>query len=148
MFFYGYEDSGFVGTAVIGVKESNNRFIKEVLDYYNKNGIFFINEKFRTFASEIAYSKKKYEKTNIADYFIYLSDKPELLQILQEIVELDLEIEEEHIFDAVNDYIKVMEEEYRNQEIKRLKELIKNTIDFDEKLRLSERVQNLKKGVE
>ena len=52
------------------------------------------------------------------------------------------------IFDAVNDYIKVMEEEYRNQEIKRLKELIKNTIDFDEKLRLSERVQNLKKGVE
>ena len=120
----------------------------KVLDYYNKNGIFFINEKFRTFASEIAYSKKKYEQTNIADYFIYLSDKPELLQILQEIVKLDLEIEEEHIFDAVNDYIKVMEEEYRNQEIKRLKELIKNTIDFDEKLRLSERVQNLKKGVE
>ena len=120
----------------------------KVLDYYNKNGIFFINERFRTFASEIAYSKKKYEQTNIADYYIYLSDKPELLNVLQEIVKLDLEIEEEHIFDAVKDYIKVMEEEYKNQEIRRLKELIKNTIDFDEKVRLSERVQNLKKGVE
>jgi len=121
---------------------------EKILDYYNKNGIFFTNEKFRTFASEIAYSKKKYEQTNIADYYIYLSDKPELLQILQEIVKLDLEIEEEHILDAVYDYIKVMEEDYRNQEIKRLKELIKNTIDFDEKVKLLERVQNLKKGVE
>ncbi len=34
--FLGYEDSGYVGTAVIGVKEKNNRYIKEILDYYNK----------------------------------------------------------------------------------------------------------------
>ena len=34
--FLGYEDSGFVGTAVIGVKEKNNPYIKEILDYYNK----------------------------------------------------------------------------------------------------------------
>ena len=34
--FLGYEDSGFVGTAVIGVKEKDNQYIKEILDYYNK----------------------------------------------------------------------------------------------------------------
>lgn len=34
--FLGYEDSGYVGTAVIGVKEKNNKYIKEILDYYNK----------------------------------------------------------------------------------------------------------------
>lgn len=34
--FLGYEDSGFIGTAVIGVKEKNNKYIKEILDYYNK----------------------------------------------------------------------------------------------------------------
>ena len=34
--FLGYEDSGFVGTAVIGVKEKNNKYIKEILDYYDK----------------------------------------------------------------------------------------------------------------
>ena len=34
--FLGYEDSGFIGTAVIGVKEKNNKYIKEILDYYNR----------------------------------------------------------------------------------------------------------------
>ena len=34
--FLGYEDSGYVGTAVIGVKEKNNKYIKEILDYYNR----------------------------------------------------------------------------------------------------------------
>ncbi len=34
--FLGYEDTGYVGTAVIGVKEKNNKYIKEILDYYNK----------------------------------------------------------------------------------------------------------------
>lgn len=33
--FFGYEDSGLVGTAVIGVKEKHNKYIKEILDYYN-----------------------------------------------------------------------------------------------------------------
>lgn len=33
--FLGYEDSGYVGTAVIGVKEKENKYIKEILDYYN-----------------------------------------------------------------------------------------------------------------
>lgn len=33
--FLGYEDSGYIGTAVIGVKEKNNKYIKEILDYYN-----------------------------------------------------------------------------------------------------------------
>lgn len=34
--FLGFEDTGYVGTAVIGVKEKNNKYIKEILDYYNK----------------------------------------------------------------------------------------------------------------
>lgn len=34
--FLGFEDSGYMGTAVIGVKEKENRYIKEILDYYNQ----------------------------------------------------------------------------------------------------------------
>ena len=34
--FLGYEDTGYVGTAVIGVKEKHNKYIKEILDFYNK----------------------------------------------------------------------------------------------------------------
>ena len=33
--FLGTEDSGYVGTAVIGVKEKKNKYIKAILDYYN-----------------------------------------------------------------------------------------------------------------
>lgn len=33
--FLGLEDSGYVGTAVIGVKEKNNQYVKNILDYYN-----------------------------------------------------------------------------------------------------------------
>lgn len=34
--FLGYEDSGYVGTAVIGAKEKENKYMKEILDYYDK----------------------------------------------------------------------------------------------------------------
>lgn len=34
--FLGFEDSGYMGTAVIGVKEKENKYIKEILDYYNQ----------------------------------------------------------------------------------------------------------------
>lgn len=34
--FLGLEDSGFIGTAVIGVKEKNNKYLEEILEYYNK----------------------------------------------------------------------------------------------------------------
>lgn len=41
--FMGYEDSGYVGTAVIGVKEKKNKYIKEIMDYYNKLDHFYVN---------------------------------------------------------------------------------------------------------
>lgn len=34
--FLGFEDSGYMGTAVIGVKNKENKYIKEILDYYNQ----------------------------------------------------------------------------------------------------------------
>lgn len=40
--FMGYEDSGYVGTAVIGVKEKHNKYIKEILDYYDKLEHFYL----------------------------------------------------------------------------------------------------------
>ncbi|MBR0351175.1 MAG: hypothetical protein IJH76_05125 [Clostridia bacterium] len=40
--FMGYEDSGYFGTAVIGVKEKHNKYIKEILDYYDKLEHFYI----------------------------------------------------------------------------------------------------------
>jgi len=118
----------------------------DVLDYYNKEGIFFPEEKFRLFASEIAYYQKKYqkEKISLADFESYLQDRGELLTILREIMSFD--IDSNITFDAVLDYVQVMECDYKNREIKRLKEMIKNTTDLDLKMKLSEKVRSLKIG--
>lgn len=32
--FLGYEDSGYIGTAVIGSKEKNNKYLEEIMEYY------------------------------------------------------------------------------------------------------------------
>ncbi len=40
--FLGFEDSGYMGTAVIGVKEKNSKYLKEILEYYNNLEHFYI----------------------------------------------------------------------------------------------------------
>lgn len=40
--FLGFEDSGYVGTAVVGVKEKNTKYLKEILEYYNNLEHFYI----------------------------------------------------------------------------------------------------------
>lgn len=117
---------------------------KEVLDYYNQENIFFPEEKFRTFASEISYFSKKCGIMSLADFYTYLSDKEELLSLLHEIMELNLE--DDIPFEAVLDYIQVMEKDYKNREIKRLKEMIRMSPDLNEKAMLSERVRSLRIG--
>lgn len=77
--FLGYEDSGFIGTAVIGVKEKNNKYIKEILDYYNKQEEFN-SEIMYNYANPVIITKilKKYsshindEGIEIIDNNIYI----------------------------------------------------------------------------
>lgn len=41
--FLGYEDSGYFGTAVIGAKDKNSKYMKQILDYYDKQQHFYVN---------------------------------------------------------------------------------------------------------
>lgn len=41
--FLGYENSGYFGTAVIGAKEKNSKYMKQILDYYDKQQHFYVN---------------------------------------------------------------------------------------------------------
>ena len=77
--FLGFEDSGYVGTAVIGVSEKKNRYIEEILKYYN-NIKEFNSEMIYNYANPIIITKilKKYqEKVNedgmtVVDNNIYI----------------------------------------------------------------------------
>jgi len=117
---------------------------EDVLQYYEREGIFFPEERFRTFASEISYLLRKYGIMSLADFYTYLLDKEELLSLLQEIMELNLQ--DDVPFEVVLDYVQVMEDGYRNREIRRLKEEIRKCPDLHEKARLSEKVRSLKIG--
>lgn len=54
--FMGYEDSGYVGTAVIGVAEKHNKYMKEILDFYNKIDHFY-PENVNNYANPIVITK-------------------------------------------------------------------------------------------
>ena len=77
--FLGYEDSGYVGTAVIGVNEKNSKYMKEILDYYD-NIEHFNAELMYTYANPVIITKvinkyKKYENEDgitIFDNNIYV----------------------------------------------------------------------------
>lgn len=72
--FLGYEDSGYVGTAVIGVKEKNNKYIKEILDYYNNITKFDPNIMYN-YANPVIITKilKKYD-SHIDENGIHIFD--------------------------------------------------------------------------
>ncbi len=72
--FFGYEDSGYLGTAVIGVKEKHNKYIKEILDYYN-NLEHFNSEIMYNYANPVIITKivKKYE-SHINEQGIHIFD--------------------------------------------------------------------------
>lgn len=60
--FMGYEDSGYVGTAVIGVKNKNNKYIKEIIDYYDNLDHFYV-QSINNYTNPIIITKilKKYD---------------------------------------------------------------------------------------
>ena len=62
--FLGYEDSGYVGTAVIGVAETHNKYIKEILEFYNELEHFNIDVIYN-YANPVIITKilKKYESS-------------------------------------------------------------------------------------
>lgn len=66
--FMGYEDSGYVGTAMIGTKEKENKYVKEILDYYN-NIEHFNPEIMYNYANPVIITKilKGYEMTKDND---------------------------------------------------------------------------------
>lgn len=118
----------------------------DVIDYYDKHGIFFYEDKFKILANEISYYYRKYSKISEADFYTYLSDKEDLLSLFKDIMS---SVDFDDISDLViKDNIKVLEDYTKNQEIKRLKEMLKNTSDFNKKLELSEKIARIKIGSE
>ena len=115
---------------------------KKCLEEYDEGKINFLNEEERFLASEISYYYKKYGKVSVADFYTYINDKEELKKVFDRIFELDLdnEITDREMYD----YINTLKEFRVKDEIKRLKERIKEEPDVNKQIEIASQIRELK----
>lgn len=106
--------------------------------------LVFPEEAMRTLTSEIIYYYNKYGSINIADFYTYLEDKESLLNLFNEIVAGNYI--EHTTKDDLFLYFKVIREYGKNQEIKRLTNLMKKEVDPLEQAKIVEKIRKLRIG--
>ena len=111
---------------------------------FENDKIYFPTEKQRFLASEILYYSKLYGIITIADFYTYLQNKEELLEILNEVVSLELKDEVDD--NVILDYVKVLDEKRTKLEMERLKQIMLDKKDPLEQAKIAERMRKLKMG--
>jgi len=115
---------------------------KKCLEEFDEGRINFLNEEERFLASEISYYYKKYGSITVADFYTYINSKEKLKEVFDRIFELDLEKE---ITDKeIDDYINTLKEFRVKEEIKRLKQQIKDETDVNKQIEIASRIRELK----
>jgi len=101
----------------------DNQIIKQA----EQKIIYISNDKIRLLFNEIIYFYHKYGTFIIADFFTHLSEKEELLKLLEKIISLDLK--EKYSNEEIEDYIKVINEEVKERKLKKLEQKLKEETD-------------------
>ena len=112
--------------------------------YKNRLG-YFKEKKERTLVSEIVYYNNVHNNINLADFITYVMPQEDLSEYVNEIINLNsntvVSLEE------FNSCVDVVLEILKKDEIKELKEKIKNELDVNKKVELIARLTELKKEV-
>lgn len=98
----------------------------EACKYYEKKLNFLPRKEERYLSNEIIHTYKVDGKLVLADFITKLSDKPELFEVLKSVLS---NVYEESNFEAFKDYITVIKDYNKNQNIKRLKKLMSEESD-------------------
>lgn len=115
-----------------------------IISLVEKEKIVFPSEKSRILSSEIIYFYKKYGYINVPDFYTYVQDKDDILILLNSIL---VDNYSEHTStDELYLYFKVINEERRNQEIKRLILLMEKEVDPLEQAKIVEKIRKLRMG--
>mgnify|MGYP001623944502 FL=1 len=115
-----------------------------VIDKVERENLVFPTEALRALYCEIVYFYHKYGFINEADFYTYLTDKQELINLLNEVLVLDLkpDINDEELYDYVN----VIREYNLTNAIKRLETKIKETTDQTLQIKYAEEIRKLRIG--
>jgi len=115
----------------------------KVIEKVKKESVCFLVPKIRYLYNEILSYYEHYSNINIADIYTYLTDKEELLALVNEITKTD---DYDCSDDAITDYIQVIKAYNTRQEVKRLNELMKKEADPLEKSKIAEKIRLIKIG--
>ena len=108
---------------------------------YEKKLNYLPSKEARLLANEIMYAYRYNESLVLADFLTNLSTNEELFELVKDIMK---NVDDESNFESFNDYIAVIREYNKNQEIKRLKDMIKEETDPVKKAALLEQIRLVK----
>ena len=115
-----------------------------VITQVENERLIFPEEVMRSTCSEIIYYYKKYGSINEADFYTYIQDKEKIYNFLNSI--LASNYNETTTEEELSEYFKVIKEYSKNQEIKRLTNLMKKEIDPLEQAKITEKIRKLRLG--
>ena len=117
---------------------------EELINKVSSEKLIFPNDESRILASEINYYYLKNGSINIPDFYTYVQDKEEVVDLLNGILAGNYmdNINEEDF----NEYCKVIKDYSKNGEIKRLTGLLKKEIDPIEQAKIANEIRNLRMG--
>ena len=115
-----------------------------VISQVENEHLIFPSEKARVLASEIIYYYKKYGMIEVADFYTYIQDKEDIAIFLNSI--LASSYNEDTTKEELFLYFNVVKDYGRNQEIKRLTNLMKKEMDPLEQAKIVEKIRKLRMG--
>ena len=115
-----------------------------VISQVENERLIFPNEESRVLSSEIIYYYKKYGVVNVADFYTYIQDKENILMFLNGI--LAENYNEVATKEELFEYFKVVRDYGKEQEIKRLTNLMKKEVDPLEQAKIVEKIRKLRIG--
>ena len=110
----------------------------KVILQYDARKIYLPTEKYRFLVREICAYYQKYGNINIADFLTFIGENTEMVKVMGSITALDLR--DEYSKDEIEDYINAINDYNKEEEIKNLKQKMKNSIDYNEKLELAKKI--------
>ena len=117
---------------------------KKYIEAYQKNIGYFSKPIYRNLANYIVYYYNEKKDVNIADFISFVFDKKEEYD---KIIAITNEFKENLNDELFKDYVNVYLKNQKEEQIKELKNKLKNEIDMDKKINIAKQIAEIKKGV-
>ncbi len=114
------------------------------IECFKKDLGYFKTKKYRNIVNEIVYYYELYQNINIADFITYIENKDYIYDDTMEVIK-EAKIDEMSMSNFKEFITSALKEE-KKLEIQELKEKINNELDENEKLKLANKLIELKKG--